>query len=71
MTERGTTGAGELQISGVPRLHQRPKQVHSTHGRGTIAKGMLLGRTMCRHSKGPSLTSRAMIHGSMVPDGVK
>ena len=45
MKERGTTGAGKPQITGVPRVHRRFKLVRSTHGRGTTGNDILLGRT--------------------------
>ena len=71
MKERGVTGAGETQITGVPRVHRHLKLVHSTHGRGTTGNDILLGRTRVRHSGIRPLTPRAMIHGSLVTDGAK
>ena len=71
MKERGTTGAGEPQITGVPRVHRPLKLVHSAHGRGTAGNDILLGRARVRHSGIRPLTLRAMIHGSMVTDGAK
>ena len=66
MKERGTTGAGRPQISGVPRVHVHGhlKRVHSTHGRST-GNDILLGRT----SGIRPLISPTKIHGSMVMDG--
>ena len=69
MKQRGTTGAGEPQITGVPRVHRPPELVHSTHGRGTAGNDIPLGRARVRHSGTRPLTLRAMIHGSMVTDG--
>ena len=68
MKESGTTGAGEPQITGVPRVHVHGhlKLVHSTHGWGT-GNDSLLGRT-----SGTRLSiSPVMTHGSMVTDGAK
>ena len=42
MKERGTTGAGKPEISGVPRVHRHLKR---THGRGTTGNDILRGRT--------------------------
>ena len=42
MKERGTTGAGKPEISGVPRVHGHLKR---THGRGTTGNDILRGRT--------------------------
>ena len=39
MKERGTTGAGEPQITGVPRVHRHLKY---SHGRGTTGNAILL-----------------------------
>ena len=66
MTERGTTGAGETQITGVP-VHHRLKR----NGRGTNGSDIRLGQTrICHNGIRPS-TSRAMIHGSIATDGAK
>ena len=67
MKERGTTGAGKPQITGVPRVHHgHLKRVHRAHGRGT-GDGILLGRTSGIR---PSIPP-AMVHGSMVTDDAK
>ena len=66
-TERGTTGAGELQITGVPRVQQPLK----LDGHGTTGSDTLLGRTSIRQNGIRPLTSPAIIHGSMVTDGAK
>ena len=42
MKERGTTGAGKPEISGVPRVHRHLKR---THGRRTTGNDILRGRT--------------------------
>ena len=57
MKERGTTGAGELQITGVPRVYRHLKRTHGT------GNDILLGRTGVRHSGTRPLTPRAMVHG--------
>ena len=67
MKERGTAGAGEPQITGVPRVHPHFKR---THGRGT-GYDILFGRTRVRHSGIRPLTPRAMIDCSVVTDGAK
>ena len=41
MTERGTTGAGEPQITGVPRVQQPLK----LDGHGTVGSDIRLGQT--------------------------
>ena len=64
MKERGTTGAGEPQITGVHRVHRHLKY---THGRGTTGNAILLGRT----SGIRPVTPCAMIDGNMVTDGAK
>ena len=67
MKERGMTGAGEPQITGVPRVRQPLK----LDGRGTTGSGICLGRTrICLNGIRPS-TSPAMIHGSVVTDSTK
>ena len=42
MKDRGTTGAGEPQITGVPRVHRHLKR---THGRCTTGNAILLCQT--------------------------
>ena len=42
MKERGTTGAGRHQITGVPRVRRHLKRAH---GRGTTGNASLLGRS--------------------------
>ena len=42
MKQRGTTGAGEPQTTGILRVHRHLKQ---THGRGTTGNAILLSRT--------------------------
>ena len=61
MKERGMTGGGGPQITGVPRVHLYLKLAHSTHGRGTIGNDIFLGQ-----SSGIPLTPLTMIHGSTV-----
>ena len=62
MKESGKTGAGEPQISGVPRVHR----THELDGCGTMGSNIRLGHNGVR-----PLTSPATIHGSMVMDGAK
>ena len=66
MAERGTTGAGRPQITGVPRVH-RTLELDGCGARNDF----LLGRTRDRRSGARPSTLRAMIHGSMVTDGAK
>ena len=61
MKERGTTGAGRPQITGL-QVH---RHLERTHGRGTTGNIFLIGRT----SGIRPLRPRAVIHGSMVTDG--
>ena len=62
MTERGTTGAGEPQITGVPRVHR----TLGLHGCGTMEENIRFGYNgIC------PLTSLATIHGSPVMNGAK
>ena len=66
MTERGTTGAGEPQITVVPRVQQHLK----LDGHGTSRSDIPLGRTRIYYSGIRPLTSPATVHGSTVTDGV-
>ena len=62
MTERGTTGAGEPQITRVPRVHRTLE----LHGCGTMVDNIRLGcNGLC------PLTSLATIHDSPVMNGAK
>ena len=70
MTERGTTGAGEPQITGVPRVHQTLTDV-ARNGRGTTESDIRLDQTRICHNGNRPLKSPAMIHGSMATDGAK
>ena len=65
MTERGTTGAGEPQTTGVRRVQQPLK----LDGYGTSGSDIRLGQIRICHNGSRPLTSPAMIHGSMVMDG--
>ena len=66
MKERGTTGAGRPQITGVPRVHRHLKR---THGRGTTGNDNHLGRTCvgCAIVKGDHApdcgVAQRVIHG--------
>ena len=62
MTERGTTGAGRPQITGVPRVHR----ILELDGCGTMRGNIRFGY----HGICP-LTSPATIHGSPVMNGAK
>ena len=62
MKERGMTGAGRPQITGVPRVHRRLQRIH---GRGT---GNIIP---CGQTSGIPLTPRTMIHGSVVMNGTR
>ena len=55
MKERGTTGAGEPQITGVLRVHGHVKRAP---GRGTTGNDILLGRTS---------GIRPLTHGGICP----
>ena len=66
MTERGTTGAGRPQITGVPRVHQFLK----LDGRSTTGKTFTLVKPGLATRVRP-LTPPAVIHGSMVANGAK
>ena len=67
MTERGRTGAGEPQITGVPRVHRHLK----LDGRGTTGDAIRLGQTRLGYNGIRPLTPPAMIHGSTVANGAK
>ena len=71
MKERGMTGAGRPQTTGVPRVHRHLKLVRSTHGRGTSGTGndILLGRTRVHHSGIRPLTPRTMNGPRQCGDG--
>ena len=62
MTERGTTGAGESQITGIPRVYRTLEQ----DGCGTVESNIRLGHNGVRPG-----TSPATIHGSLVTNGAK
>ena len=68
--ERHCLAACVSEQTGVRRVHRHLKLVHSTHGRGTNGNDIIFGRTRVGHSGMCPLTPRAMIHGSMVTDGV-
>ena len=79
MKERGATGAGRHQIIGVPRVRRHLKRIHG-RGTGNIShRGQTSGiRPLTHsgirpltHSGIRPLTPRAVIHVSMVTDGVK
>ena len=67
MTERGTTGAGRPQITGVPRVHRFLK----LDGRGTTGDDIRLGQTRVGYKGLRPLTPPAVIHGSMLANGAK
>ena len=62
MTELGTTGAGELQIAEVPRVHRSLE-------RGTTGDDLSHGQTRVGFHGIRPLTPPARIHGSMVANG--
>ena len=66
MTERGTTGAEELQFAGVPRVHRSLE----LHGRGTTGDDISHGQTRVGHTAMRPWIPPAMIHGSMVAAGL-
>ena len=62
MTERGTTGAGEPQVTRFPPIQQPP----SLDGHGASGSEIRLGQTRNCHNGTRPLTSPAMIIGSLV-----
>ena len=67
MTERGTSGAGRPQITGVLRGHRFFKLA----GRGTSGDDIRLARTQGGYIGIRPLTPPVGIHGSMVANGAK
>ena len=67
MTERGTTGAGEPQITAVPRVHRSLER----NRRGTTGDDISRGQTRIGYHGIRPLIPPAMIHRSMVANGAK
>ena len=67
MTERGTTGAGRPQITGVPRVHRSLE----LDGRGMAGSDIRLGQTRVGFNGIRTLTPQAMFYGSTAANGPK